>query len=148
MRPKKVILCVNGDEQELSLLKFMLATHSYRVLQAVDADQAINVLRENPVDLVLVEFNLPKINGIEAIHQLKTIAEHTPMILFADPAKLGTLLHQADGVFSRENLPTVELLGRIKVISARKRGPRKGCVSPFKGVHRAAPAMLAIGKAV
>ncbi len=34
MRPKKVILCVDDNEQELSVLKFMLTTNGYRVLAA------------------------------------------------------------------------------------------------------------------
>ncbi len=36
MRPKKVILCVDDNEQELSVLKFMLVTNGYRVLAATN----------------------------------------------------------------------------------------------------------------
>ena len=43
MRPKKVILCVDDNEQELSVLKFMLATNGYRVLSASNGQEAIAI---------------------------------------------------------------------------------------------------------
>jgi len=36
MRPKKVILCVDDNEQDLSVLKFMLVTNGYRVVAATN----------------------------------------------------------------------------------------------------------------
>jgi len=56
MRPKKVILCVDDNEQELSVLKFMLATNGYRVVSAVTGQEAIGIFAETPVDLVLADF--------------------------------------------------------------------------------------------
>ena len=53
MRPKKVILCVDDNEQELSVLKFMLATNGYRVVSASNGQEAIGLFAEIAVDLVL-----------------------------------------------------------------------------------------------
>src|SRR5208337_1952812 len=53
MRPKKVILCVDDNEQELSVLKFMLATNGYRVVSASTGQEAIGIFAEIQVDLVL-----------------------------------------------------------------------------------------------
>ena len=52
MRPKKVILCVDDNEQELSVMKFMLVTNGYRVLAAKNGQEAIELFTENAVDLV------------------------------------------------------------------------------------------------
>ena len=41
MRPKKVILCVDDNEQDLSVLKFMLSTNGYRVLSASNGLEAL-----------------------------------------------------------------------------------------------------------
>ena len=43
MRPKKVILCVDDNEQELSVLKFML-TNAYRVFSALNGQEAIAIV--------------------------------------------------------------------------------------------------------
>jgi len=51
MRPKKIILAVNSNEQELSVLTFMLSTNGYRVLPAVSGDEAAGLISENAIDL-------------------------------------------------------------------------------------------------
>ena len=63
MRPKKVILCVDDNEQELSVMKFMLVTNGYRVLAAKNGQEAIELFVENAVDLVLADFSMPQMSG-------------------------------------------------------------------------------------
>jgi CheY-like chemotaxis protein len=126
MRPKKIILCVDDNEQELSVLKFMLATNGYRVLSAANGKDAIEIFAETPVDLVLTDFAMPQMNGSELVERLKQIAAHVPMILLGDPHRMGGEIHHADVLLGKKNCSSQELLERIKVMSARKRGPRKG----------------------
>jgi CheY-like chemotaxis protein len=126
MRPKKIILCVDDNEQELSVLKFMLATNGYRVVSATTGQEAIGVFAELPVDLVLADHTLPQMNGCQLVGRLKQIAAHVPMILLGDPQRMGGEMHIADAVLAKKNCSPQELLERIKVMSARKRGPRKG----------------------
>ena len=126
MKPKKTILCVDDNEQELSVLKFMLSTNGYRVVSANNAHDAIAVFSEMPVDLVLTDFSMPQMNGDQLVKRLKQIAGHIPMILLGDPNKMGDSMHGADALLAKKNCSPHELLERIKVMSARKRGPRKG----------------------
>jgi two-component system response regulator CpxR len=128
MRPKKVILCVNDNEQELSVLKFMLATNGYRVVSASTGQEAIGIFAETQVDLVLADFAMPQMNGNQLVDRLKQIAQHIPMILLGDPHRMGGEIHAADALLAKKNCSAQELLERIKVMSARKRGPRKGSV--------------------
>jgi two-component system, OmpR family, response regulator CpxR len=128
MRPKKVILCVDDNEQELSVLKFMLATNGYRVLSALNGQEAISVFAETAIDLVLADFAMPQMNGNQLVNRLKQIAPHIPMILLGDPQKMGGDIHAADALLAKKNCSSQELLEKIKVMSARKRGPRKGSV--------------------
>jgi len=128
MRPKKVILCVDDNEQELSVLTFMLATNGYRVLSALNGQEAIGMFSATTVDLVLADFAMPQMNGDQLVGRLKQVAPHVPMILLGDPQKMGSDIHAADALMSKKNRTALELLERIKVMSARKRGPRKGSV--------------------
>jgi len=127
MRPKKVILCVDDNEQELSVLTFMLATNGYRVVSATTGQEAIAIFGETAVDLVLADFAMPQMNGDQLVQRLKEIASHIPMILLGDPQKMGGDMHAADALLAK-NISAQELLERIKIMSARKRGPRKGSV--------------------
>jgi CheY-like chemotaxis protein len=126
MRPKKIILCVDDNEQELSVLKFMLATNGYRVVSAANGQEAIRIFAETPVDLALVDFAMPAMNGSQLVERLKQIASHVPMILLGDPQRMAGEMHAADALLAKKNCSPQELLERIKVMSARKRGPRKG----------------------
>jgi len=128
MRPKKIILCVDDNEQDLSVLRFMLSTNGYRVLAASSGQEAIGIFTENPVDLVLADYQMPQMNGSQMIERMKQIAPHVPMILLGDPMRMGGELHAADALLARKNCTSQELLERIKVMSARKRGPRKGSI--------------------
>jgi two-component system, OmpR family, response regulator CpxR len=128
MRPKKVILCVDDNEQELSVLKFMLATNGYRVVSACTGQEAIGIFAVTQVDLVLSDFAMPQMDGSQLVSRLKQIAGHVPMILLGDPQKMGSEMHAADALLPKRNCSAQELLERIKVMSARKRGPRKGAL--------------------
>jgi len=101
MRPKKVILCVDDNEQELSVLKFMLATNGYRVLSACTGQEAIGIFAEIQVDLVLADYAMPQMNGDQLVGRLKQIASHVPMILLGDPQKMGGEIHAADALLAK-----------------------------------------------
>jgi len=110
------------------VLTFMLATNGYKVVSARTGQEAIGIFAEMQVDLVLTDHAMPQMNGGQLVARLKQIASHVPMIMLADPQKMGGELHAADALLAKKNCSSLELLERIKVMSARKRGPRKGTV--------------------
>ena len=137
MRPKKIILCVDDNEQELSVLKFMLTTNGYRVLAATSGQEALALFAESTqIDLVLSDYAMPQMNGKQLTERLKRLAPHVPMVLLGDPQSMGGDIHAADAMLPKKNCSPQELLERVKVMSARKRGPRKG-------THRAVPVEFA-----
>ncbi len=126
MRPKKIILCVNDNEQELSVMSFMLNTNGYRVVPATNGQEAIDLFSGMLVDLVLADYTMPQMNGNQLVNRLKQIASHVPMILLGDPQTMGGQIHAADALIAKKQCSPQDLLERIKIMSARKRGPRKG----------------------
>jgi two-component system response regulator CpxR len=128
MRPKKIILCVNDNEQELSVTSFMLNTNGYRVVPAKNGQEAIELFSGMQVDLVLADYGMPNMNGGQLVARLKQIAAHVPMILLGDPQTMAGQIHAADALLAKKQCSPQELLERIKIMSARKRGPRKGTV--------------------
>ena len=81
MRPKKVILCVDDNEQDLSVLKFMLVTNGYRVLSAITGKEAIGIFADNLIDLVLADFSMPEMNGDQLAKEIKTLKPEQRLIL-------------------------------------------------------------------
>ena len=136
MRPKKVILCVDDNEQELSVLKFMLETNGYRVVPAASGQEAISLLSKGWVDLVLADFAMPQMNGHQLINRLKGMAPHIPMILLGEASFIKGSIAPADVLISKRLTSSTDLLELIRIMSARKRGPKKGTlrVIPYPAV--------------
>lgn len=132
MRPKKVILVAMANEHELSTMRFTLETKGYRTLAAANGDEAVNLFALEPVDLVLIDFHLPPINGDSSAGRMKSLAAHIPVIMLRDKRPLGCDLFAADALLDKTRISTADLLERIAVMSARKRGPRKGSPSAFR----------------
>jgi CheY-like chemotaxis protein len=125
MRPKKTILCVDDNEQTLSVRKFLLETRGYRVYTAINGQDAISLFSETHIDLVLTDLGLPQMDGNALIGHLKEISPEVPMILTSDTVRAGERAHRADAFLAKGCCSPVELIERIRVMSARKRGPRK-----------------------
>jgi CheY-like chemotaxis protein len=124
MRPKKVILCVDDNEQDLSVLKFLLQIKGYRVLETSHPEEATAIFLENFVDLVIADSKMPGIDGDQLIGKLKQITSRTPMMLLGDPKK--DMVIHADALVCKRTTSPTELCERVKIMSARKRGPRPG----------------------
>jgi CheY-like chemotaxis protein len=131
MRPKKVILCVDDNEQALSVRKFLLETRGYRVLTATSAAAAIETLHEGGIDLVLSDLVMPQMDGNEMIHRMKQFAPEVPMMLISGTVKAFERANRADAFLPKGASSPVELLDRIRVLIARKRGPKKAVQRPL-----------------
>lgn len=126
MRPKKTILCVDDNEQALSVRKFMLETRGYRVLTASSSAQALEIFREGGIDLVLSDLIMPLMDGNELVRRMKELAPEVPAILISGSVKAFDRANRADAFLPKGACSAVELLERIRVMVARKRGPKKG----------------------
>ena len=123
MRPRKVILYVSVSEKDQSVMKFMLETNRYQVFSASNIDQAASIFSETDVHLVLVDHEMGLGNGIQAIALLKELKPHVPMILLGDMRVMAGKEHIGYVIGDKTRMPARELLDRIKVMVARKRGP-------------------------
>ena len=125
MRPKKKILCVDSEEKDLSVLSFLLVTHQYKVLGATCSQDAMNIFSSAQVDLVIANVGMSHGDGggVKLVEKMKRMSPHIPIILL-DNTGASVPLNMADAMVARKNCSPFELLERIKVMSARKRGPR------------------------
>ena len=76
------ILAVDDDPQALRYVREILARAGYAPLVAVDADSAIEALREQKPDLVLLDLMLPDSDGIELMGRILDIAD-VPVIFLS-----------------------------------------------------------------
>jgi two-component system, OmpR family, response regulator CpxR len=130
MRPKKTILCVDDNEQALAVRKFLLETRGYRVITATSANDALEIFRSGSVDLVLSDLLMPQMDGNEMVRRMKDIAPEIPMVIVSGTVKAFERANCADAFLPKGACSPVEVLERIRVMIARKRGPKKAVVRP------------------
>lgn len=125
MRPKKTILCIDDNEQSLSIRKFMLETRGYRVLTANRGKDALEIFRQGGIDLVLSDLVMPDMDGAELVQKIKELSPEVPAILFSGKIKLYEKGTHADIFLPKGTYAPGELLERIRLLLVRKRGPKK-----------------------
>lgn len=130
MRPRKTILCVDDNEQALSVRKFMLETRGYRVITALTGEHALDTFNNGGVDLVLSDLIMPQMDGNELVRRMKTIQPEVPMILLSGSVKAYERASCADAFLPKGACTPLDVLERIRVMIARKRGPKKQHASP------------------
>ena len=125
MKPKRTILCVDDNEQSLSIRKVMLETRGYRVLAFSDAQQALNRFTQGGVDLVLTDLVMPGIDGSKLVQSVKDLSPATPAILLSGKVKIYEQETGADVFLAKGMYAPADLLERIRLLLVRKRGPKR-----------------------
>jgi two-component system chemotaxis response regulator CheY len=88
----KRILTVDDAATMRKMVAFTLKDAGYEVLEAVDGCDALKVLKDRSVDVIITDLNMPNMDGIELTRQLRALPAfaRTPIILLtteSDPAK-------------------------------------------------------------
>jgi two-component system, OmpR family, phosphate regulon response regulator PhoB len=73
--PKRLVLLVDDDEGLRRLIRTTLGTEHFELLQAVDGEEALQIARQQHPDLVLLDVNMPKLDGFKVCRHLKTEPE-------------------------------------------------------------------------
>ena len=69
---KPVILCVDDTPSMLEGEKMLLEENGYRVLIATNGKEAVRTFASHSVDLVLLDYNMPEMNGGRAAVRMRT----------------------------------------------------------------------------
>jgi adenylate cyclase len=88
LRTPPRILAVDDVASNLEILQVRLEAQGYEVITASDGEQALQLIREDEPDLVLLDIMMPKIDGITVLKQLKqdAAARFLPVILITAKA--------------------------------------------------------------
>jgi DNA-binding response OmpR family regulator len=83
MTSKKKILIVDDEEDISKLVRLILEDEGYEVHAAPNGEEALDLLREELYDLVLLDLLMPGMSGWDVLKQLRTNAKgnQTPVIL-------------------------------------------------------------------
>ena len=77
------ILAVDDSTSLRQMVAFTLKSSGFEVIEAVDGQDALDKLRDRSVDLVLTDQNMPRMDGITLVKQLRAQAQYqsTPILI-------------------------------------------------------------------
>ena len=78
------ILIVEDNEKNMKLARDVLQAKGYQTLEAVNGEDGVRLALEHKPDMVLMDIQLPDINGIEAFTRIRADAAtaHIPVVAF------------------------------------------------------------------
>ena len=82
MNPLRILI-VDDEPPIRRFLRTALASQDYRVEEAADGEAALDFLKRNVVDLIVLDLGLPGIDGLEVVRRLRGEGHATPIIILS-----------------------------------------------------------------
>ena len=111
------ILVVDDDEELRELLRVTVPMDGFTMVEARDGAEALEALEHEPVDLVVLDWQLPGRSGAEVLREIKRRQPDLPVIVLTaeiDPRHRATAQGLGADVFLTKPFSPLELMGRIE----------------------------------
>jgi len=121
-------LVVDDEEHLARLVADYLAREGFTAQIALDGERALELAREQPPDVVILDLMLPGIDGVEVCRQLRTFTDAYVIMLTARAEEVDKLIGLAVGAddYLTKPFSPRELTARVKAMLRRPRTSRPG----------------------
>ncbi len=122
--PAMTILVVDDDPDLRDILHSILERAEFNVLEAGDGQTALELIRTEHPDLLILDYNIPRMDGVQVCQTLKqdVILRHLPIIMLTGRSELSDKIHGlnvgADDYIVKPFEPE-ELLARVRMVLRR-----------------------------
>lgn len=145
---KMHLLIVDDDSITRMTLRTILTSDGHTVSLAVDGEDALSKVLDSPVDMVITDVIMPRLNGIQLRNAVRSLPEkaHLPFLFISgydDDRTLGAVSDPVKEGFFKKGRPLVELLAWIKYLTTpvekRSSYPPNADCPPTTPNHRYKP---------
>jgi len=120
------VLVVEDNEKNMKLFRDVLQASGYRLLEATTGERAMALAAEHQPNLVLMDIQLPDIDGVEALGRLRADARTAsiPVVALTAQAMHGDRERFLDAGFDAYISKPVDVVEFVKTVKAalRRRG--------------------------
>lgn len=116
--PEPTILVVDDNKGVLEFLLLLLSKHGLSVIGASSGNQCLNIVKNRPVSLIILDVMMPAMDGLEVCQELKKTIPSIPIILLTAKDDMATRAAAMDlGVseFVAKPVNNRDLLDRVRV---------------------------------
>lgn len=115
----KCILVIDDDPMNLGIASYVLEQNSYKVITATSGREGLDKLKENKVDLILLDIEMPGMNGIETFQNIQLYYIEIPVIFLTASGNkkdvMEVLMLGAEGYIKKPFVPD-NLIERVKEV--------------------------------
>ena len=132
----KRVLVVDDEKNIVKGIRFSLEQEGFEVTSAFDGEEALNQVKQNEFDIILLDLMLPKLSGLEVCQQIREFSGVPIIMLTAkgeDMDKILGLEYGADDYITKP-FNILEVKARIKAILRRTNRPENEA-EPLKTVE-------------
>jgi CheY-like chemotaxis protein len=139
------ILLVDDNANGLKARKMVLEELGYGIVTAANGHDALDRFSPQKFDLVVTDYKMPRMDGLELIGNLRKLAPEVPIVLisgFVDPLGLNEENTKADAVIQKSANEVSHLLRAVARLLRQKaqgqKPPRKpaGATTPLKAKRK------------
>ena len=122
------ILVIDDDEIVAATIRMMLESGGHEVRQLEHGAQALDMLKQEAIDLVITDLLMPEQDGIEIIKQIGTLADAPPVLAISGGGVAGNELYlrAAGALGAADTLPkpftSKSLLAKVELLLKPRRG--------------------------
>lgn len=118
------ILVVDDDPDIRDILKLTLSEENYEIFEASDGEEALKIVNSKPLDLVLLDYKVPKVDGRQVCRLIKKdlLLRHLPVIMVTGKGEISDKVNGIDAGaddYVVKPFEPKELLARIRMILRR-----------------------------
>jgi CheY-like chemotaxis protein len=121
------VLYVDDHEELHDIVREFLGTEGYAVISAKNGKQSLEMVRTTRFDLVIVDYEMPGMNGAAVAREIKRLCPEIPIILFSGFASEIPIpeLKGVDRLVNKGTLAETLLVEIGRLLSSRKRPPHR-----------------------
>ncbi len=113
----KTVLCVDDENIGLRVRKIMLETHGFNVLTASNGEQGLSLFDDNHIDLVVLDYYMPGLNGADVAAEMRRRRPDVPIIFLSAYFSLPPAALELANAFITKGDPPDALIEKIQQLA-------------------------------
>jgi len=116
-RHKRLVLCIDDHRQGLHARRLILQSAGYDVITASSGRIGLRLLGRHPVQLVVLDYGMPEMNGEAVAREIRRTHPHVPILMLSGQIDIPKRASSTVDAFVAKGQPPAVLLGELTALA-------------------------------